>query len=140
MKRIAVIEDDYVRDTQVFIDDPMYIGQDPKWEESFVDVKRPCQYVGLFEGSDGYEIRCKAADYFGVHRDVIFLIDFEQEENQASASERYEYESLRDHVGHRVEVVTYDDDQNVSVECVDCHTVLYSVDNSDNDTRRAVNG
>lgn len=39
-----------------------------------------------------------------------------------------EYSELKAHVGHRVEVVTYGKDVNVSVECIDCSAVLRSED------------
>jgi hypothetical protein len=35
----------------------------------------------------------------------------------------YEYESLKNHVGHNIECVTYGD-ENVSIECIDCNEVL----------------
>lgn len=39
------------------------------------------------------------------------------------------FDCLRSHVGHQIEVAIYGDGQNVSVECVDCYEVLYSLDN-----------
>lgn len=74
MKRIAVIEDGFVRDSMVFNADPSIIENDPKWEDHFVDLKNPCQYVGVFEGEGEEEIRRKAADAEGVHPGVISLI------------------------------------------------------------------
>lgn len=44
----------------------------------------------------------------------------------------YNFETLLDHVGHRVEVVTYEDEQavfNVAIECTDCNMVLLDYDN-----------
>jgi hypothetical protein len=41
----------------------------------------------------------------------------------------HNFETLVEHVGHKVEVVTYGDPPvNVAVECVDCGTVLFSFD------------
>jgi hypothetical protein len=39
------------------------------------------------------------------------------------------FERLRSHIGHNIEVAAYGDNLNVSVECVDCYEVLYSLDN-----------
>lgn len=39
----------------------------------------------------------------------------------------YEFDKLREHVGHNVVVVMYGE-ENVSIECEDCSEVLYSVD------------
>ena len=44
-------------------------------------------------------------------------------------NENFEFDHLRAHVGHNIETVIYGGDCNVSVECVDCNEVLYSVDN-----------
>ena len=129
MKRIAVIEGSYVRDTQVYNDDPMYINQDPNWNDNFGDVYKPCQYVGVFEGIDGYEIRCKAAKDFGVHPDIISLIPLETKEDETADMVMFEFDCLKDHVGHQIEIVTYGGDWNVAIECVDCCQVLYSVNN-----------
>jgi phage FluMu protein Com len=41
----------------------------------------------------------------------------------------FEFEKLRFHFGHNIEIVTYGGDWNVSIECTDCNEVLYSVDN-----------
>jgi len=41
---------------------------------------------------------------------------------------RLEFERLRSHFGHKIEVAVYGDDQNVAIECMDCYEVLYSVD------------
>jgi hypothetical protein len=37
------------------------------------------------------------------------------------------YEDLEKHVGHDIECVTYGD-QNVALECTDCHEVLLDYD------------
>lgn len=42
------------------------------------------------------------------------------------------FERLRSHVGHQIEVAIYGDGQNVSIECVDCYEVLYSLENPAN--------
>ena len=76
MKRIAIIEDGYVRDSQVFAADPKIIEVDENWEDNYIDIGNPCQYIGIFEGAGEDEILRKAADYEGVHPDVVTLIDF----------------------------------------------------------------
>jgi hypothetical protein len=44
----------------------------------------------------------------------------------------YNFESLIQHVGHQIEVVTYGNPPvNVAIECVDCNTVLLDFDVSD---------
>lgn len=40
-----------------------------------------------------------------------------------------EFERLRCHVGHNIEIAIYGGDCNVSIECIDCYEVLYSADN-----------
>ena len=52
----------------------------------------------------------------------------------------HNYEDLRDHIGHRVEVVAYGlqgdvDPRNVAVECVDCCEVLMDFDHPDFEMR-----
>lgn len=235
MKRIAIIENGFARDTQIFTADPAFIEKDPNWEENFCDVKYSCLYIGVFEGTHEKEIQENAATALGVHPDVIslvsidrgqyvntgtntgdvivgraingvtingleFLLDEEHEvvkfpnvdaakkhlmENgfsqeaikdmtflDAEADEpvsqsrgyicpvcenenhpenarfciicgnpllqpqqkkekleaRLEFERLRSHFGHKIEVAVYGDDQNVAIECMDCYEVLYSVD------------
>jgi predicted Zn-dependent protease with MMP-like domain len=75
MKRIACIECDYVRDTQVFEGDPGNIPEDADMFDMYIDVKRPCQFIGIYEGADEGEIKAKAAERFGVHPDIISLYD-----------------------------------------------------------------
>ena len=41
----------------------------------------------------------------------------------------YDFNSLKDHVGHNIEVVLYGGDRNVSVECTTCNEVLLDYDN-----------
>lgn len=46
------------------------------------------------------------------------------------------FKQLKKHEGHNVEVVTYQDREgdttvNTSIECLDCNTVLKSIDNPD---------
>ena len=52
--------------------------------------------------------------------------DFAEDVPQGTSSE---FTRLLSHVGHNIEVAVYGDNHNVSVECVDCYEVLYSVDN-----------
>ena len=161
MKRIAIIENEYIRDTQVFSEDPATIASDPDWMDKFVDVKYPSQYIGIYEGIDDDEIRQKAADNFGVHAGIISLESFEHEKgseiidvyvcpvcenekhpagakycaicgneiDQDNQSEinTFEFERFKTHIGHKIKVVVYGK-KNVTIECVDCYEVLYSVD------------
>ena len=39
----------------------------------------------------------------------------------------YDFESLRGHVGHKIACVMYGE-QNVAIECEDCHEVLIDYD------------
>ena len=78
MKRTAVIEDGYVRDTQIFTANPDIIEKEPDWENYFKDVKYSCLYIGIFEGSDENEIRKKAAESQGIHPGIISLIPLEK--------------------------------------------------------------
>jgi hypothetical protein len=77
MKKIAVIEDGYVRDSQLYTGDPANIGDDTDWENNFIDIKNPCQFVGIFEGETEDEIKRKAAKYEGVHPGIISLINLD---------------------------------------------------------------
>lgn len=74
MTRIAVIEDGYVRDSQVYTGDPALISEDTDWEDHFTAVKNPCQFVGLFEGETEEDIRIQASEREGVHKDIILLL------------------------------------------------------------------
>ena len=240
MKRIAIIENGFARDTYIFTTNPAIIEIGPDWEENFCDVKYSCLYIGIFEGIHEKEIQESAAAALGVHPDVIslvgidceqnvdtetntedvivgraingvtingleFLLDKEheimkfpnvdaakkhmsrsklengfsqeaieditfldaetdesisqsrgyicpvcenenhplyvrfciicgnpllkhQQKNERLEIDRSEFERLRSHFGHKIEVAVYGDDQNVAIECMDCHEVLYSVD------------
>jgi hypothetical protein len=74
MKKIAIIENGFIRDSQIYTGDPADIDVAPNWEWNFKDLKNPCQYVGIFEGATDEEIIRQAAEYEGVHPDVITLI------------------------------------------------------------------
>lgn len=41
----------------------------------------------------------------------------------------YDFNSLKDHVGHNIEVVLYGEDRNVSIKCTTCNEVLLDYDN-----------
>ena len=77
MQKIAVIEDGFVRDAQLYIGNPADIEVVPDWENNFVDLKNPCQFVGIFAGETDAEIKRKAAEYEGVHPEVITLINMD---------------------------------------------------------------
>ena len=163
MKRIAIIEESYVRDAQVLSVVPDFTEENKDFSENFIDVDYPCLYLGVFEGSDEDEIRKKAADSIRVHPDIISFAYFKQEadgdivdiyvcpvceyeEHSAAARfciicgteiqrerpeniDTFEFEHFKAHAGHEIEIVMYGGDWNVSVECLDCCQVLYSVDN-----------
>ena len=74
MRRIAVIEDGYVRDAQIYTGSPNNLDNE-NFEDSFVDLNNVCQYVGLFEGASESEISAKAAETEGVNPGIITLID-----------------------------------------------------------------
>lgn len=50
-----------------------------------------------------------------------------QDQNDISSFDGSEYSCLKAHLGHQIEVAVYGD-QNVSIECLDCCEVLYSVE------------
>jgi len=77
MKKIAIVEDGYVRDSQIYKGNPEDIDADPDWEDYFTDVKYPCQYIGIFEGETDNEILQIAATHEGVHPGVVTLIDMD---------------------------------------------------------------
>jgi hypothetical protein len=75
MRKIAIIENGYVRDAQIYTGDPADIGDDDlSWEHNFVDLLYPCQYVGVFDGETDDEICKKAAASEGVHPGIISLV------------------------------------------------------------------
>lgn len=74
--KIAIVEDGYVRDTQIYTGDPEKLNDDnQEWENNFSDSKYPCQYIGIFEGESDDEICKKAAEIEGVHPHIISLIE-----------------------------------------------------------------
>lgn len=134
MKRIAVIDSNYIRDAQVYIGDPDKTEDDYYCGDDFADVKYPCQYLGIYKGTDENEIRKQAADSFGVNPGVISLmpLDTSEDMTEDESSEEtitFEFSRLKEHVGHQTEIVTYGGNRNVAIECIDCCEVLYSVDN-----------
>ena len=163
MKRLAIIKNTFVRDTQIYTENPDILEKESDWGNNFADVQYPCLYLGVFEGLNEDEIRKKAADSHGVHPDIISFAYFTQdadgnivdiyvcpvceyEEHSAAAKfcvicgteiqrkyqpqiDAFEFEHFKAHAGHEIELVLYDGNRNVSVECLDCCQVLYSVDN-----------
>ena len=163
MKRIALIRDTFVRDTQIYTENPDVLEKEQDWGNNYADVQSPCLYIGEFKGFDEDEIRKKAADYQGVHPDAISFAYFKQdadgnivdiyvcpvcenEEHSATARfcmvcgakiqreipeniDTFEFEHFKAHAGHKIELVLYGENRNVSLECDDCRQVLYSVDN-----------
>lgn len=74
MKRIAIVEENYVRDVQVFTSAPGIIGDNPDLKENFKDAFSGL-YLGIIEGGSEDEIKNKAAGLLGVHQDIISLIN-----------------------------------------------------------------
>lgn len=79
LKKIAVITDGYVRDGQVYLGDAASSDADPDWQfgDDFVDLKYPCQFIGIFEGESDIEIAAAAAVSIGVAPDIISLIEIQ---------------------------------------------------------------
>lgn len=52
-----------------------------------------------------------------------------------------EFDILKSHIGHKVVVVGYGQDEivNVSIECEDCNEVLYSIDKFKEEYKMSVN-
>lgn len=55
------------------------------------------------------------------------LLQYQQKKESLEAN-RFAFERLSSHFGHKIEVAVYGDNQNVAIECMDCHEVLYSID------------
>jgi ribosomal protein S27E len=53
-------------------------------------------------------------------------------DNTAILPQNLTHRELEHHVGHEFECVTYGDDQNVSLECMDCSLVMVDFDHPDN--------
>jgi hypothetical protein len=71
MKRIAIIEEGYIRDAQLFYGDNDRLGDDDyDHEEEYGDFS-PVHFIGVFEGKDEEEIRAKAAKQEGVHPGIV---------------------------------------------------------------------
>ncbi len=45
----------------------------------------------------------------------------------------YDHKSLKAHVGHEIECVTYGDGENVVLECIDCGEILLSYDEEEDE-------
>lgn len=77
--------------------------------------------------SDLCKITADINEYFRYNdtiREHVFVDD-----SPAETTDSFMFDRLMAHVGHDIEVVTYGGDYNVSIECLDCYEVLYSVDN-----------
>lgn len=72
--KIAVIEDGYVRDAQIYTGNPDDLDKED-FENHFTDLKNPCQYIGIFNGANDEDVLKKAAEHEGVHPGIITLID-----------------------------------------------------------------
>ena len=75
LRMIATIQGEYVRDTQVYLGNPEEAETDADWDDKFIDMRNPCQYIGIFTGKTEDEIKEQAAEHVGVHPGVIALID-----------------------------------------------------------------
>ena len=73
VKKIAIIDNPYVRDAQVFHGDPR--NDDDIWEndENWFDSEMPV-FVGIFEGTNIEEVRAAAAESANVHPESITLL------------------------------------------------------------------
>lgn len=74
-------------------------------------------------------------DRFGDNCEHVILFPIEADDgiaqvNESIDTDNYEFKRLHSHLGHRVECVGYGQDEiiNMSIECLDCNEVLYSVD------------
>jgi len=80
MKKIAVINEGFVRDTQVFGDDPALFDGPGEYEDVWDAGSKDYSgsiFIGIFEGTHEGEIRKKVADKSGLHEDVIVLVDID---------------------------------------------------------------
>jgi len=76
--RVAVVEDGYVTNAQIFTADPAIINEDSDssaWEDEYCELKNPCVFIGIFKGYNEGAIKRKAASVQGVHPDIITLIN-----------------------------------------------------------------
>lgn len=73
MKRIAIINSQFVRDTQVFTGNPV-VKTIYNPEDQFADLKYPCHFIGIFIGENCKDIKIKAASSLGVDPNIITLI------------------------------------------------------------------
>lgn len=48
-------------------------------------------------------------------------------------SENYQYTKLKEHIGHKLTVANYGDGLELAVECEDCHCVLYTEEETEED-------
>ena len=78
-KKIAVIWDNYARDTQIYYGDPKALDGECEGDGDgdWVDAKYPCHYVGVFAGETDEKIQEAAANSIGVHPGIISLIEIE---------------------------------------------------------------
>jgi len=137
MKRIALISDGYIRDAQVFIADTDVYEDDPVSDGNYRDIY--CNhFIGIFDGADENEIMQKAASYQGVHPDVISLLPFYPLPLDKESDEKtmIEFHHLKEHVGHKTEILTYFDGQHVVIQCADCREDIYCVDNPQKDGKQ----
>jgi hypothetical protein len=83
MKRIAIIEEGYIRDAQLFYGENDKLGDDDYDHEEFYKDFSPVHFIGVFEGDDEYEIKRKAAEQEGVHPGIVSLAFVELERNDS---------------------------------------------------------
>ena len=78
MKRIAIINENYLRDAQVFTASSALYEDDPWSDENYRDFYSN-HFIGIFEGTDEDGICIKAAESMDIHPDAISLIEFDRE-------------------------------------------------------------
>lgn len=73
--RVAVIEEDYARDTQIFIGTAEEAAMDIWASDSWVDVKHPSLFLGIFRAECEEVIRNKLAAQLCVLPSIITLYE-----------------------------------------------------------------
>lgn len=74
MKKIVVIESEYVRDTQIYARKSECVNP---WDHTWIDVEHPNLYLGIGTGDTEAEIKKAYGDALGVSPNVITLYDFD---------------------------------------------------------------
>lgn len=93
MRCIAVIEGGFIRDTQIYFGNPskqdISDSQDFDYgreDNTFLDLKYPRHFVGVFDGETENGIKRTAAKNQGVHPDTITLIPIDEADDESYES------------------------------------------------------